>query len=441
MTDFYVDSNAAGANNGTSWTDAWTSITSAPGGISAGDRVFVAHNHSESPASAISLSWPGSKASPNRIISANSGSGAPPSTIQAGASIATTGASEIIFATTGAVYVYGISLTAGDSTNIARIKLGGVTNSNAVFYENCPFKINNTNSVSDIQPSLDTDGSAIMKNCTFEFSNANQGLDSNTNFIIIGGSLVGTTFPINFIQDLTNGNKALIEGFDFSAGSTTMDIARISNMDNLDITVRNCKLPASWSGTLTNTTPVGSTIVSMFNSDDGDTNYKLWVEQEYGSIRDETVLVKDSGATDGNTPISWKMVSDTDVEWPNQTLVSLEIVKWNGIVGSSITVAVDILHDSLTNLQNDEIWLEVQYLGDGSFPLSSFIDDAAADYLATPADQDTSTATWTTTGMTNPNEQQLSVTFTPQEKGFIHAKVHLAKPSYTVYVDPLLLVT
>ena len=41
MTDFYVDSAATGANNGTSWTDAWTSITSAPGGIAAGDRVFV----------------------------------------------------------------------------------------------------------------------------------------------------------------------------------------------------------------------------------------------------------------------------------------------------------------------------------------------------------------------------------------------------------------
>jgi hypothetical protein len=43
--------------------------------------------------------------------------------------------------------------------------------------------------------------------------------------------------------------------------------------------------------------------------------------------------------------------------------------------------------------------------------------------------------------MSNPNEQKLSVTFTPQEKGVIHATIRVAKASYTVYVDPLLQVS
>ncbi len=179
----------------------------------------------------------------------------------------------------------------------------------------------------------------------------------------------------------------------------------------------------------------------LYNSDSADTNYKLEITDWLGTIVDETTIVKDNGASNGTTQISWNMTSGADTEWNHQTLISPEIVKWNGIVGSSITVTVDILHDSLTNLQDDEIWLEVQYLGTSGFPLSSFIDDAAADYLATPADQAASSATWTTTGLTNPNEQQLSVTFTPQEKGFIHAKVHLAKASYTVYIDPELQVS
>jgi hypothetical protein len=34
----------------------------------------------------------------------------------------------------------------------------------------------------------------------------------------------------------------------------------------------------------------------------------------------------------------------------------------------------------------------------------------------------------------------LSVTFTPQMKGFFIARVVVAKPSYTVYVDPVLTV-
>ena len=43
--------------------------------------------------------------------------------------------------------------------------------------------------------------------------------------------------------------------------------------------------------------------------------------------------------------------------------------------------------------------------------------------------------------MSNPNTQKLSVTITPQEAGYMQAKVYLAKASKTVYVDPKLTVT
>jgi len=65
-------------------------------------------------------------------------------------------------------------------------------------------------------------------------------------------------------------------------------------------------------------------------------------------------------------------------------------------------------------------------------------DDRAADLLATPAAQATSTALWTTTGMSNPNMQKLSVTVTPGKIGPVTARVYLAKPSTTVYVNQLI---
>lgn len=176
----------------------------------------------------------------------------------------------------------------------------------------------------------------------------------------------------------------------------------------------------------------------MFNCSGSDVNYALNITATFGDVVHETTLVKSGGASDGTTSISWDMTTTADVEWSHQTLDSPEIVRWNERVGQPVKIAVDILHDSVTNLQNDEIWLEVQYLGTSGFPLSSFIDDAAATYTSTPADQETSSATWTTTGLTNPNEQQLSVIFTPQEAGYFIAKVKLAKASYTVYVDPRL---
>jgi len=117
-----------------------------------------------------------------------------------------------------------------------------------------------------------------------------------------------------------------------------------------------------------------------------------------------------------------------------------EIVQWNETVGSAITATIEIVHDSVTNITDQQIWMEVQYLGTSGTPLALFVDDAAADYITAAADQADSSASWTTTGLTNPNTQKLVVTFTPQEIGIIRCRVVLAKPSYTIYVDPLLTV-
>lgn len=179
----------------------------------------------------------------------------------------------------------------------------------------------------------------------------------------------------------------------------------------------------------------------MYNCDDGDTNYRLWIEEPFGNVKDETTLVRTGGASDGTTPLSWKMTTGAEAKWPINYLATDEIVIWNETTGSAITATVEILHDSATNLTDREIWLEASYLGDASYPLGTPISDRAADILASAADQADSSETWTTTGMTNPNTQKLSVTFTPQQKGYVSLTVHLAKASYTVYVCPKVAVT
>ena len=180
----------------------------------------------------------------------------------------------------------------------------------------------------------------------------------------------------------------------------------------------------------------------MWNCDSGDTNYRLWIEDYAGSIKSETTLVKTGGASDGDTPLSWKMATTANAEYPLVLLRSPEIFSERiTSTGSAKTITVDILHDSATALKDDEIWLEVQYLGTSGFPLGSFANDSKADVLAAGANQASSSATWTTTGMGNPNKQKLEVTFTPQEKGVAIVTVCMAKASYTVYVDPLAVVS
>jgi hypothetical protein len=231
-----------------------------------------------------------------------------------------------------------------------------------------------------------------------------------------------------------------------------MDLSNLSSTFNVVsftggglVVLRHCKLPGSWTGSLVSGTISADDRVEMYNCDSGDTNYTLWIEDLLGTIKHDTGVYNDAGATDGTTRISWKMVSSANAEYPLNILRSPEIVQWNDTTGSSKTVTVEIVHNSQGSgangvLNNDEIWLEVQYLGTSGVPLGSFITDCKADVLATAAAQDTSSASWTgdSAGW---DTQKLSVTFTPQEKGFIHAVVCLAKASATVYVDPLLTVS
>jgi len=114
---------------------------------------------------------------------------------------------------------------------------------------------------------------------------------------------------------------------------------------------------------------------------------------------------------------------------------SPEFSVYNSSTGSSLTATVEILTDSETNLQDDEVWLEIDYQGTSGFPKGTRGTDRMTDITSTPADQTDSSETWDTTGMTNPNTQKLVVTFTPQEVGYVHARVMLAKAA-TVYVDP-----
>lgn len=81
--------------------------------------------------------------------------------------------------------------------------------------------------------------------------------------------------------------------------------------------------------------------------------------------------------------------------------------------------------------------MELEYPANATDGLGAIAKDKCA-ILGTPADQTASTETWATTGMTNPNKFKLSVTVTPGKAGPITARVYLAKPSTTVYIDPLI---
>jgi hypothetical protein len=208
-------------------------------------------------------------------------------------------------------------------------------------------------------------------------------------------------------------------------------------------TIRNCKLPASWSGSLVTGTLTAGERYEMHNCDSGDTNYRMIVTDYCGSITTETTIKVTAGASDGTTGISWKMVSSAGTEPPFLTLDTPEIVIWNETTGSPITVTVEFLIDSATTLYTGDVWMDVMYLGTSGFPIGSVdTDSGLANILSANTTECTTgvgVGSWSGDGA-GAKSYKLVSTITPQEKGYIHAVIHLAKASTTIYVDPNLTV-
>lgn len=311
-------------------------------------------------------------------------------------------------------------------------------------YENCALRLNDTHGSSAISVGTADGGYSRItkiKNCNWKLSDSGQSINLCGDVEINGGGFeAGSATPSSGIFRLgltSKHSNALIENFDFSnLGSAVKLFMDGGNSKHGKAVVRNCKLPAGWTGALVSNLGGWTAMrFEMWNCDSGATNYKLKIIDFAGAIDHEVTLVKTGGSTDGTTPCSRKMASNTYCNDAGGYLVSPDISKWQETTGSPVTVTVDILHDSTTALTDGEIWLEVEYLGSSASTLGSNANDRRSSLLATGVAQTSSAATWTTTGMTNPNKQQLAVTITPQAKGWIIGRVVLAKASKTVYYD------
>ena len=233
----------------------------------------------------------------------------------------------------------------------------------------------------------------------------------------------------------------MVEGCDLSGYGSGRNLVDVGTLPAGEMIFRNCKTGASVSFT-TGSFPSPGPLVKIHNADSADTQHVLYESGYAGSVALETTQVRSGGANNGIAPYSWRMTSSANCNYFVAPLETPEFPAiWNDTVGSAITIEVEVLHDSATALTDAECWLEVQYLRTTGYPLGLYADDRVASVLAAPANQPASSETWTTTGMSNPNKQVLSVTVTPQEVGYIQARVALGKASYTIVVDPMMTVS
>lgn len=401
MADIYVRStNGNNANNGSGWALAKATLAGAAAIALAGDTIYVASSHSETSVVALALTFAGTPANPVRVLSVNdSANPEPPLALLAGATIATTGASNIT--TIGFIYCDGLSFLCGDGAALAQIILGNANN-NFQKYRNCHFSLRSTAPTAHLYPVNGSSGFnaiAIWENCTFSLNaNAQRLRVLNGKFYWNGGGVLSVPAAIGTIMEPginVTTHYADLSNLDFSAIPATANLIAATGVG---ITRFNsCKMPASWTGGAVSGVKVAGSRTELFNTDSGDTNYGAWIEDGYGSIRSHANLYL--SGTNGIThngarvPLSYRMTAENAASYPFGLVEGM----WMAFVNESTasqTITLEIIHNEAAGLTDADIWLEVDYPATSGITQYARVTDAKADILAAAAVQTTSTSHW-----------------------------------------------
>lgn len=433
MASYYVRSGAAGAGTGADWANAYTTLAAAISGKAAGDIFYVSEDHAETTAGSITLTFPGTVANPNKVICADHAGTVPPvaADLRATAAINSSGANSINLGG-GGVHCDGVIFQAGvSSSGTATINVGNGNNFSHTL-KNCSLRIAATGSTSRINwGSLDS-SYVTLENTTVSFANAGQAIKivgkatwSNTPSALLG------TIPTTLFISGNNADAqvAEIRGIDLSAAGSGKTIVGTGAGPTAAYTFIDCKLNAAVTLAATPSNQGAAEIDYVRSGSSG--NYRQARFRYSGTLIEETTIVRTGGASDGTTPIAWKIVTTANAYW-TVPFEAPPIAIWNDTTGSPVTATIEGIWGGGAVPNDDEIWVEAEYLGDASSPQGSFVNDSKANVLSTAAGQAAGSGTWG--GSTT--KFKLEVTFTPQQKGLVLLRVKAAKVSSTFYVDP-----
>lgn len=436
-----ITGNSTYNEGATPWGAPHARITNVGAWMAAGDTCYISNNHAATAVNIGSLNSPGTAASPCNFLCVND-SAAPPTALATTATEAVTGNS-VNFSFSGVMYVYGVGFSVGEANTNGSFAMNPSTNYIFVF-DTCKFTFATIAGSGDItagqsNPSAIGGCRIVFKNCVLKFAAVAQGFLCYVPVYMYGGSVdAAGTAPTTLFKGFNGpAARAYLQGVDLSFLGSGKNWFAANGGFTTDIQAVDCKAGSSVSFATGAITGPYSTEIRVVNCDSADTNYRYHKQTYQGTITQETTIVRTGGASDGTTPISRKMVSTANSKFYSP-LESDWIVIWNETL-SSLTATLEVVTDGVT-LTDAEAWIEVEYLGTSGFPLGGFVNDRAANILATPANQTTSSETWTTTGLSSPVKQKLAATFTPVEKGPIRARICLAKASTTMYVCPKLAV-
>ncbi|MGI9502353.1 MAG: hypothetical protein ACR2RE_04770 [Geminicoccaceae bacterium] len=408
MATFFVDSNAAGANDGSSFADAFTSISSVViGGASppsGGDLILIASNHSEALAAEVTFGNAATDVERVLYISVNSSTEA----FEVGASITST--ADFNFDNCN---MWGVTLST--TSRLDTVAAGGslinlcdFTGSRFDFAGNCVIED------TDIETTLNNiairnvgSGALTMRGGSWTASavNANQNLTSFAGsrggvIELIGVDVSGVPAG-RFVEasgGTHNGGRLRMVGCLLNANTTI--IANPANESDVEAEIINC-------GDSTSTVALS------------DFRYL----SRRGSCVMDTTRTRTDGASDGETDYSFRMTGTAE-----NTRKSVLPVK-SGVYGitrwvqpGDTNLRIHIAHDAVGSgtagvLQSDECWAE--YFGPSQLvpanPLLNRI-TSKTEFGVTPTDLTTDTDTWSGTEVGT--RQRIDIAINPTEAGY-----------------------
>lgn len=408
----------------------------------AGDILYVSEDHAATQSTAITWTFPGTAASPNILVCVNHAGSVPPvsADVRTTATETSTLTTSAATAFIGASYatIYGVNVTFGSGANAVNAAIPSTVANAKQKWWNSSFTFGATgagslfigpNASSILAQRVELIGTPI------NFSGTGQSIGcsgAELRWADTAAAIGGAAVPTNLFTTSTHPypNTYTLDGLDLSAMTGTL-VPSLGFSATFEIL--NCRLNASTTVAATPGTP-GSAKTYLVNSDSGATGYRQAVFDYAGTLTQEITNVRSGGATDGVTPISWKIVTNANANF-NTAFEGFDIFIWAGSTGVSQTALIPVM--SGATLLNTDMWVEAYYLGSASYPLASIVSQGPANPIATGSNLPTDAiSSWTTSGVGSPVLQSLSVTFTVNTAGYVRLRVKVAKASLTVWVDP-----
>lgn len=430
MATYFVNSAATGANNGTSWTDAYTSFGSAVTAASTnGDKILIHYTHQEDLASDTTYTFTANVS----VITVNKDASDVYTPMSTSGHIGHA-SSNVTVAIIGTVKLFTAGLT---------IRMGGGAPDLFTFgsdgshqeHEDLRLQIDNT-SVSTRIEFGNTDTNCFLRfvNPTINFGNASQKITPSGRIELFGGTVSGTVPNDLFVWDQNDPGGTLVtwEGANLSAvsGNLLGDCTTAS----ATVILSRCDLHPSttWLAAQTHANGSGAEIY-LFDCHSGDNHISIGHQSPLGKTEiDTNVLLTGSAAA-----CSWKIT--TTAEASRDTPYRTPWIDWKNPALSAITPYVEILRDGSTTAYTDaQVWLELSAKTNASTVRPAFYNDrvalngSAANQAAGAglgAWEGENASSWS-------GKCGLGSSITPAEVGALRARL-AAATSLTVHLDPV----